>query len=282
MGRSFPAPAHPEKLLEATYGPGWRAPDPSFQYETPRWLARRLGGWFGGLKTHRKHWDVFYNSYPLRDLRAPSSFARWVAETHPSDRPLVDLGCGTARDSLWFAAGHAGSGRGRRVLGLDYSFSPLTRARRIAERRELDAEFRILNLYDTRAVLALGAELSRWERSPDLYARFTLHALDHWGRVNVVRLASMALRRGGNLYLEFRTREDRNRPKLFGNHTRRYLRPRVITRLIERAGGRVIHLEQGTGLAARGTEDPFVCRIVATWTPVEPKARRRKAQAPRG
>ena len=59
-GRPFPAPAAYEDLLALTYGPGWRTPDPSFKYETPVWLARRLTGWFGGLRTNRKHWDAFY------------------------------------------------------------------------------------------------------------------------------------------------------------------------------------------------------------------------------
>ena len=59
MGRQVPAPADPDRLLAATYGPNWQVPDPSFRYTTPRELSRRLGGWFGGLMTHRKHWDSF-------------------------------------------------------------------------------------------------------------------------------------------------------------------------------------------------------------------------------
>ena len=34
-GRPMPVPARPEKLLEATYGPGWRVPDPAFKFTTP-------------------------------------------------------------------------------------------------------------------------------------------------------------------------------------------------------------------------------------------------------
>mgnify|MGYP006198694881 CR=1 FL=1 len=45
----MPAPADSETLLAATYGENWRVPDPAFQYSTPAWLSRRLGGWFGGL-----------------------------------------------------------------------------------------------------------------------------------------------------------------------------------------------------------------------------------------
>ncbi|MBA3233279.1 MAG: LicD family protein, partial [Propionibacteriales bacterium] len=34
-GRALPAPADPEVMLEASYGPNWRIPDPAFAYRTP-------------------------------------------------------------------------------------------------------------------------------------------------------------------------------------------------------------------------------------------------------
>ena len=87
MGRALPAPARSEELLAATYGPDWRLPDPSFKYETPRWLARRLGGWFGGLKSDRKQWDTFYSTYPHKRLRRPTSFAGgWPRTTRVTGR----------------------------------------------------------------------------------------------------------------------------------------------------------------------------------------------------
>ena len=60
-GHDVPAPRNPDLMLSHTYGENWRVPDPSFKYETPRWLKRRIMGWFGGLNSHRKHWDGFYN-----------------------------------------------------------------------------------------------------------------------------------------------------------------------------------------------------------------------------
>ncbi len=146
---------------------------------------------------------------------APSSFATWVHETYPSTRPLVDLGAGTGRDSRFFAR------QGREVTAVDYVFGVL---KRWADRKPEPPVLReVLNLNDYRHVASLGHRLSRTEEPVDLYGRFLLHALDETGRENLVRLASMSLRRGGLLFLEFRTGQDRRRPHHFDNPRRRFL-----------------------------------------------------------
>lgn len=261
MGREVPAPADPERLLAATYGESWRVPDPSFQYVRSEPLARRLAGWFGGLVAHRKHWDSFNAKSRRRVPRRPTPFARWVAQRHPSDRLLVDLGTGTGRDARWFATKH-----GRRVLGIDYCIGPVTLGNRHSRANDLPATYELLNLYDTREVLVLGTRLSREPEPVDLYARFTMHDLEEPGRENIVRLASMSLRRGGFLFLEFRTLRDRRRRHTFGDHTRHYLRPRDVVRMIEQAGGEVVEQTGGTGLAPFKGEDPYIHRVVARWS----------------
>jgi hypothetical protein len=86
------------------------------------------------------------------------------------------------------------------------------------------------------------------------------------GRENVLRLSSMSLRRGGLLFLEFRTRRDRHREHVFEDHPRRFLAPDEVQAEIERAGGRLLYRAAGQGLAPFRDEDPHICRIVATWT----------------
>jgi len=261
MGRKLPAPADPERLLAATYGEGWRVPDPSFRYETPRGLSRRLGGWFGGLVSHRKHWDSFDSQQRHTVPKRPSPFARWVASHHPSTRPIVDVGAGTGRDAIFFAR------EGRRVLAVDYVVSAVRKGQRTAESRSLPIRWDLLNLYDTREVLAYGARLSRLPEPADVYARFLPHDLEPHGRENLWRLASMSLRRGGQLFVEFRTPEDRDRPHVYGEHTRNYLEPADVVAEIEAAGGTVVDLVSGRpGMAKLREEDPAVCRIVARWS----------------
>ncbi len=261
LGRQVPAPADYEALLAATYGESWRTPDPSFKYETPEWLARRLGGWFGGLRTNRKVWDAFYGTAGKTLPRGPSPFARWVAAEYPASRRILDLGAGSCRDARWFAKKH-----GRSVTALDYSIGTLHRSARKPGRPPLPLTYEILNFYDTRQVLVLGTRLARDEDPVDLYCRFTMHALNEHGRENIIRLASMALRRGGHLFLEFRTPEDRDRPHFFRHGKRGFVDPAEVVAEIEARNGRVIHQEAGTGLARFETEDPYVARIVATWS----------------
>ncbi len=259
VGRRLPAPADSDALLALTYGEGWRTPDPSFKYETPRWLARRISGWFGGLRAGRKQWDAFYAAHRHTLPRDASPFATWVQERYPSERPIVDLGTGNGRDAASFAR------LGRDVYALDYSAGVLGRAARRPAFRKLPVTFAATNLNDTREVLALGTKLARAEEASDLYGRFLLHALDEPGRDNLYRLASMSLRRGGNLFLEFRTTQDARRSHHFRNGNRHYLDPAEVVGRIEARGGTVLHLSSGTGLAPFEGEDPHVARVVATW-----------------
>jgi SAM-dependent methyltransferase len=184
-----------------------------------------------------------------------------VASEYPSDRPLVDVGAGTGRDAFWFARK-----QGRSVLAVDYSVNAVNRGQRLAGAKGLAATFEVANLYDARSVLALGARLSRTEEPVDLYVRFTLHDLEPVGREHLIRLASMSLRRGGYLFLEFRTPRDRHRHHEFGRHPRRYAEPADVAAEIEAAGGRVVHQVEGTGLSPLREEDPYLCRMVASWS----------------
>lgn len=259
-GRWLPAPADPPALLEATYGPEWRIPDPSFKFRPPPETRRRLIGWMRGLKMHRDHWDAFYRGKDSAAVpREPSSFARWVAARAPSPTSIVDIGSGTGRDALWFARS------GYDVLGLDYATAAINQTRKTAEEAGLPASFEALDLYDLRQVLAMGARLSA-DGPKTMYGRFLVHALEDDGRHQLWRLAEMGLRSGGNLYLEFRTGKDAATSHEFGEHFRRLLDPDVVVDEIESRGGHVEYREDGHGLAPFGNEDPHVSRLVVGWS----------------
>jgi len=261
-GRSFVAPARPEDLLEVTYGPGWRVPDPSFAFDPPRTTLRRLDGWLRNNRKHIRHWGEFYKSGASKRIPGtPSPFATWVAEQLDTREHILDVGCGTGRDSVFFA------GRGHQVTALDASVYARKLTRRLATRRAVEVHPEELNLNDLFSVLTSGARFAHGEGSPPhIYARFLLDTLEGDTRRNFFRWAQMIQRRGGTTYLEFRTWQGTLRAKAFPFHYRTLLSARRVIAEIEAYGGSVVHREQGTGLAPFEKENPRICRLVVRWS----------------
>lgn len=253
-GRPMPVPARPEVFLESAYGKEWRVPNPAFSFDRPRRQRRRVRGWFGGMRERRDYWGRFYGSSRHRVPAEPSPFAHWVAERETGGR-LVDLGCGTGRDTVFFAR------RGFTVVGVD---AVPRHARAAAAKEDLPAtpEFMAVNLESLRETLIAGADLASARVPTTVHARFLLHALTESARHNAWRLIAMSLSAGGKGYLEFRTPRDKGRPKHFGEHYRRFLRPRLAEEEARRYGLRVLHQETGQGLSPLGKEDPYLCRMV--------------------
>ena len=253
-GRTYPAPAEPDRLLTATYGPSWRVPDPAFHFDPPETTTRRLNGWFRGLRLGRAKWDRVY-SRPQPPVPAePSPFVRWAAEREPGAATYVDIGCGRGSDVLWMA------GRGVASVGLD--FQPRSYAE-AAAREVPGASFSRCNLLELRDVLPAGAELARREGPRLVVARHLVDALDPQGRQHLWRLARMALagEGGGRLHLEFLAR--------FGDdgyardlHVKRR-RPRLLVAELERAGATIVHRE--TMRVSDAPRSSKVCRLVVEW-----------------
>jgi len=260
-GRSLVAPANPVDLLELTYGPGWRVPDPSFEYDPSRSTLRRLNGWLRNNRKHLRHWGDFYKSRASQRVpTTPAPFATWVADQLETPQHILDVGCGNGRDSVFFAE------RGHRVTALDASLAARRLTRRLATKRGVTVPVGELNLNDLFSMLASGARFAHLEKPPQIYARFLLDAIEGDTRRNFFRWAQMIQRRGGVTYLEFRTWRGTLRGTAFPFHYRALLDPRRVIAEIERYGGSVVHREQGVGLARFETENPHVCRLVVRWS----------------
>jgi hypothetical protein len=261
-GRTLPAPAKPEKLLEATYGPGWRIPDPAFHFETPRTTYRRLNGWFRGNRIFRNEWDARYSG-GVRDQvpgGGPSSLARFVLEQEGHIDLLVDVGAGRGGDALWFARQRIPT------VTLDYAHGASNGVRRVAEHEGLPLDTSWVNLHEMRSVFAQGARIARREGNVVLMARHLVDSTDARGLESLVRLARMALARGGRLYLEL----DILRPgeRYVPSGRRDIVRPKdlqgVVTALT--AGGAVIvHSTQRADKRGSGRSERPVARLVAEW-----------------
>jgi SAM-dependent methyltransferase len=253
-GRTWPAPAKPEALLEAAYGPGWRVPDPAFEFSAPPSRQRRMQGWLGGMRADRDRWMGWYGRPGHRDTaEEPSTFARWVAE-RDSGPFVADLGCGTGGDAVWFARA------GREVLAVDFVPAAVRATTEAAEAAGVPVRVENLSFCDLRHALGLGARLSRRER-PLVYARGLLHELDPVARSQFWRTLEMATVGGGRAYLEFDAvnAPGADRRVRRGGRRGRAADPFTVVRTVQRRGGRVLEREDVV------EDDRPRCRMVVTW-----------------
>jgi SAM-dependent methyltransferase len=227
-GTELPAPARPEDLLAATYGEGWRVPDPAFSFRSFRPVAHRSSGWFGEFWQNQFMWSRLALAQGAGG--EPSRFAQWV-EPQLGDGAVTDIGCGTGADAVWLARD------GRAVVGLDYAEEAVSLATQAADAAGAAARFEQLSLLDLRGCLTTAARLALPDRGTgSATARGIVEELTPEGRRHLWLLCRVLLGGGGHLFLEVPD-------------------PSGVEAEIEASRGRVLHQED----TADGT------RLVATW-----------------
>ena len=265
-GRRLPAPADPDRLLAAMYGPSWRVPDPTFKFETDEAIRHRLDVWFRGTRTQRNGWDRRYSTSRHRGPRPkPHALARMVHRSEPSETAVVDVGCGRGQDSVWLAK------RGHQVYGLDFSGNGYAHLRDRAQEEGWSVELAELNLLELRHTLAWGARLARADGPRAMLVRHLLNATPARGRENLWRLARMTLGDGGRMYAEFLVAPPEGRRRRYLDPLVWDLDPELVESEAVAAGATVrsaeiVELDQFEQPSA--TEDgsaPYSCRMVMEW-----------------
>jgi hypothetical protein len=208
-------PANAEELLTQLYGPDWRRPDPGFTHKGPtRIIDERYR--LSLAERTEIHWRRFYRD---NQIEGSSTFARFVAERFPDAHTLVEFGCGTGRDSVFFAA------HGFDVHASDRSPQALERAEE-ARRHAAVYSVGFPGLYasspDQLRRFPATRRTAKAER-PLVYLRFVLHAMPVEVEEVLLDTVSEVLEDGFSLCAEFRTLEDADRSKVFGDHQRRYI-----------------------------------------------------------
>lgn len=264
-GRRFAVPAAPERLLEATYGPSWRVPDPAFRYPRSRAVSRRFNGWFRADSANRRsaqeHFAKLGDTLPPR---RPSALARLLHEREPADVRVVDAGAGRCRDGLWLAR------RGRVVSAYDFVMSAGRPAAAAAAQEGRALELRSLNLLRPRSFLPTGAREARKPGPRAVLARQVADCTNAYGRQGLWRFSAMTLSGGGRLFLEHWT--GGGRPSF---PRQQPLDTDLVLDEIAGHGGRVLEVAEHTSAAqdrpvrtARpeaGPQERTVARVVAEW-----------------
>ncbi len=238
-GVPLPAPARPDALLEASYGPRWRVPDPAFRHRPGPEVTERFDDWFGTVMRHRREWEVYWRDVRPRRPVPSTGFAGWTADRLPAGARVVDVGTGDGADALELGT------RGFCVTGLDYARGAWRASAAAAERAGLPVTFETLNLYDLRDAASGAALLARRSPRPGvLYTRSVVDALSPEGRDNFWRFADMLLRGGGSAFVELEELAapvpGAQAPRFYGDGGRRYpVRAEDVVRRAAAYGARV-------------------------------------------
>ena len=230
------------------------------------------------------HWSAFYQQQSI--LEPPSAFARFVAESflqnenqslklsnvnrRNSKKYILDVACGTGRDSLFFAES------GYDVIGVDLSAQPLVKDQTTSKSsswRFVQGDMGKLHLIQEPSCFA----------DPEfffdaIYFRFCLHSVPPDVQTAALRYAHTKLAvNNGVLCIEARSVKD----DLYGKgvrvgehayeattkqspaHYRRFIVLDDLVLELKQLGFSMLFVGEQNGWAEYGNEDPVVVRVVA-------------------
>lgn len=263
----IPVPSNAEDLLVQLYGAGWHTPDPGFEHHS---TTRKVDNRYH-LTTQdvtELHWNQFYRD---QEPHRASRFAEFVADRFENKGAVVEFGCGSGRDAIYFA------NRGWTAAACDRSPEGIARANDIMSKSGgLPARFGAVDAgsaEEIRGFLEAHADAYAEAAPFVVYMRFFLHAIDEKTQDLLLGTIASTVTRDFHLCAEFRTVEDRNMAKVHGQHYRRYIDHNALAeRLTEKWSFEIQHIEAGQGLSPYDGEDPFLSRIVGYRAPSDAPA----------
>jgi cyclopropane fatty-acyl-phospholipid synthase-like methyltransferase len=133
---------------------------------------------------NRKTFEDFYAGQPPWDIGRPQKVLVALAERISGS--ILDAGCGTGENALFFAA------RGHPVTGIDFLAEPIDRAKQKAAQRGLSATFLVKD----------ALTLKNWsERFDSVIDSGLFHVFSDEDRIRYVEGLATVLKPGGRLYL---------------------------------------------------------------------------------
>lgn len=201
------------------------------------------------------YWEHFYARVEQTgSLRAPSQFAAFVAQEIETASVVFDVGCGSGRDSHFFAA------LGHKVIALDQSQKAVEVAQSSGS-STTGAHVRFLtasvgsDVFEM-AIAALG------QKPVCVYARFFLHAIREDEQAQFFKALGANLTSGHKVAFEYRTEDDADLQKQAPPHFRRYQGAEAVRLAMQDQGFDQAYLVEGRGFAKFGAEDAIVARHI--------------------
>ena len=205
---------------------------------------------------NREYWDNYYDKD--KTVHYPSCFAEFCQDKYISDSSIIlDLGCGNARDSLYFAE------HGHCVIGIDYS-KVVTKKNIVTSRKLIqNGKIKFIQTDFTR-------DLDNYGKIDVVYSRFSMHVISENDQKRLIKEVYKVLEVGGLFLIEFRTINDplfKCGKKLsdferFTDHYRRFIDGTKFLYDLIKIGFHVKLFIEDNKLATYFDEDPVVARYI--------------------
>lgn len=210
----------------------------------------------------KSYWDEFYKS---STIEIPSQFCVSMATDNHNKKTVVEFGMGNGRDSLYLAAlGHI-------IISVDISESAVIscdntmQSKNISHATFLCGDISQKEIVE-KAIATAREKCHKTHTELIVYSRFVMHSLSQEQENDFLESLSVLLQAGDRVYFEFRSEEDCDTEKYFGNtnHFRRYVDSKqFIKNLQEKYKLDIDYSITGRGMAKYKGEDPVVTRIIA-------------------
>ena len=200
------------------------------------------------------YWNTFYLSVSKKaSLRHPSQFAIFVYGETQDTNNMIEFGAGNGRDSFFFGT------HGKKVLALDASDSAMKDNKDFADENMPNNSIKFQRFEvgkDDLEKIQINGE------KKFIYARFFMHSLEDTLLKEFAFLCSQLLNSGEELFVEYRTKKDESRSKVFDNHYRNYINPEDLKSMFEDRGLVNTYHVEGIGFAKYKDDDAYVARTI--------------------
>jgi tellurite methyltransferase len=178
------------------------------------------------------YWNDFYKKF---NDKTPSAFSIFILEylkKHNDNFKILDVGCGTGKDSYLLSSEHS-------VTGIDISNQPINNQ---------NCNF-------------VCGDMIKFDKSPYnlIYSRFTLHSITDKQQDDLIKSISQDTL----LCIETRSNKGENSFRVHGdNHYRNLTCIDKLKNLLNKYNFKILFITESTGVAIYKNEDPICIRVI--------------------
>ena len=197
------------------------------------------------------YWEKFYKKIRKKRL-TQSRFANFVLKRINHNSTLLDFGCGDGRDTFFF------SKYLKKSIGID-SCKYIIKENNLIKNKKiffLNYNIKNKNLYPNLKKLIYN------KSNNIVYARFFLHSLTNTEIKFFFLIAKKIIKKNGRIFVEYRTEKDKKNKKIFKNHYRNFINPKLLEKILIELNLKSIFFKEGKGMAKYKNEDAYVARHI--------------------